>query len=373
MKIKLKDMLICLLTLALLSGTPLLAQSDEKQEQEKKEDKAEELKYELADDATLEDAEKLFEAISKFRPANREQAIAHAKEMRTSMPKFYARVVELAEKAMKTDTPMYLDAKRYVLNTSLGRAMQKPEQAGQAIDDVANFLSSLKSVSGRDSQIAVMACYRLSSSRAKFEPGFKEEAYEKLAGVLHKTENKDAIKSAKMIEGIARRAKLVGTNIELAGTKMDGSAFDLKELNGKVVLVDFWATWCGPCIREHPNIEKNYEKYHEKGFEVVGISLDRDRARLEKFVEEKETKWIILHDKGANAATVTYGVVGIPSMFLIDRDGKVISTTARGPSLNKLLEKLFGDDDKGDDDKGDDDKGDDDKGDDDKGDSVGGK
>jgi thiol-disulfide isomerase/thioredoxin len=111
-----------------------------------------------------------------------------------------------------------------------------------------------------------------------------------------------------------------------------------------VVLVDFWATWCGPCLGELPNVREKYHQYHDKGFEVVGISLDRDRQALEKFLADEQNPWITLHDGDwkDNAVASYYGVMGIPTVILVDKEGKVVSIRARGPELGKQLEQLLG-------------------------------
>ena len=146
------------------------------------------------------------------------------------------------------------------------------------------------------------------------------------------------------MEGAARRLDLLGNPLELSGTEMDGSKFDWAKYRGKVVLVDFWATWCGPCLAELPNVKKNYELYHDKGFDIVGVSLDQDRAKLEEFLQKEQNPWTTLHD-GAwndNAVATYYGIMGIPTVILVDKEGKVVSTRARGPELGKLLAELLG-------------------------------
>ena len=106
-----------------------------------------------------------------------------------------------------------------------------------------------------------------------------------------------------------------GNEIKIAGTGLDGEAFHWAAYRGKVVLVDFWATWCPQCIAELPNVRRHYDEYHERGFEVVGISLDRDPTRLAKFVEEREMPWVTLFEPdagGDHPVAAYYGVRTIP-------------------------------------------------------------
>jgi len=151
-----------------------------------------------------------------------------------------------------------------------------------------------------------------------------------------------------MLAGTERRLNLPGNEIELSGTMLDGSTLDWASYRGKVVLVDFWATWCGPCRAEVPNILKMYHAYHDKGFEVLGISLDKTREEAESYIKQTEIPWpTLFSDNPAerfwqHPMVVRYGISGIPRAILVNREGKVVSMTARGENLGRELRRLLG-------------------------------
>ena len=155
-----------------------------------------------------------------------------------------------------------------------------------------------------------------------------------------------ASKIAQGLRGTANRLGLMGNPIEIAGQTLDGKEFKIESLKGKVILVDFWATWCGPCRAEFPNMLEQYDLYHSKGFEIVGISLDEDRDALDEFMKEEKLPWMQLHQNDGsgwgNENALRYGINGIPACFLVDQEGKVVSLECRGEELPKMLEKLLG-------------------------------
>ena len=119
----------------------------------------------------------------------------------------------------------------------------------------------------------------------------------------------------------------------------------LKDLRGKVVLVDFWATWCGPCVAEIPRVKAVFERFHSKGFEVVGISCDTDKDRLADFVEEKAIPWPQFFDGSTqidNKFSQAFGINGIPQMFLVDKKGclRVDNVRAEG-NFEEQIAKLL--------------------------------
>jgi thiol-disulfide isomerase/thioredoxin len=166
-------------------------------------------------------------------------------------------------------------------------------------------------------------------------------AYASLGKIIAAAADSKIASQSKLLLGAAKRLELVGHPMHVKGTTLDGKAFDLATLKGKVVLVDFWASWCGPCVGELPNVKKLHEKYHGQGFEVIGISLDNTEKQLAAFLEKNKLPWPSIY-KEANDLADDYGVFSIPLAILVGRDGRVISLNARGAELERLLEQEFG-------------------------------
>jgi peroxiredoxin len=167
------------------------------------------------------------------------------------------------------------------------------------------------------------------------------DTYESMAELLAGQPKLAAV--AKQMQGCSRRLRLVGNTMGLEGKTLDGKSLDWEKYRGKVVLVDFWATWCGPCMAEVKNIKENYQKYHDKGFEVIGISLDKiSTQQLAEFVKKEAVPWTICRDADSPRHMAGhYGISGIPNMILVGRDGKVVSLRVRGSSLGPQIEKAL--------------------------------
>jgi thiol-disulfide isomerase/thioredoxin len=130
--------------------------------------------------------------------------------------------------------------------------------------------------------------------------------------------------------------------VEIKFSAVDGREVDVAKMTNKVVLIDFWATWCGPCVAELPHVKDAYDKLHPKGFEIVGISFDADKEALEGFVADKKMAWPQYYDgkRWENKFGREYGINSIPTMWLVDKKGNLRDMNAR-MGLEEKVEKLL--------------------------------
>jgi peroxiredoxin len=171
---------------------------------------------------------------------------------------------------------------------------------------------------------------------AQLKQDFPETTQGKRAGDVIASIDRQA-EAKKIQEGLVTGAKFPDFNEK----DLAGKPLSIANYKGKIVLVDFWATWCGPCVTELPNVLAAYEKYHDKGFEIIGISLDKDKDALTSFIEKRKMPWPQYFDgKGwENKVSSQYGIQSIPATFLLDGEGKIIAKDQelRGAGLVKAV------------------------------------
>lgn len=158
------------------------------------------------------------------------------------------------------------------------------------------------------------------------------------------SESKNSYYGKKIKAGLDIAAKsAIGVIPVFEQADTSGKIIKLSDFRGSYVLVDFWASWCGPCRKENPNLVNAYNQYHSKGFNIIGLSLDDKKAPWLKAIEQDSLTWTHVSDlKGwKNAVAVAYGVNVVPTSFLIDKEGKIIAKNLRGEALEAKLSELL--------------------------------
>ena len=171
----------------------------------------------------------------------------------------------------------------------------------------------------------------------------REKLFAEFGGLFAKASDKELARYGKKLaqKPETEESELVGKDLDLAGTTAAGNPFKWADYRGKVVLVDFWATWCGPCKREMPHVKELHEKLTSKGFTVVGVSLDKDQEALQTYLAENQIPWENLAGDETQDLAEKYGVRGIPTMMAIGKDGKILGVSHNVASLVPLIEKAL--------------------------------
>jgi thiol-disulfide isomerase/thioredoxin len=215
---------------------------------------------------------------------------------------------------------------------------QSPIERRKTLDEFADYLKKdANDLTAADGQLLFGAAMALENLPQKDGVAFAKQ----FADAVNDASDPQIKGLGKLLIGISRRLDLPGNTMELKGTLLDGKALDWSKYRGKLVLIDFWATWCGPCVVEMPRLKRMYEANKEKGFEIIGISLDHKADAPKKFMEDKGYEWPCVYEPDQQVQPMPdhYGILAIPATILVARDGKVIALNLRGAALERAVEQ----------------------------------
>lgn len=227
--------------------------------------------------------------------------------------------------------------------TNLVRNQGKIDDLKQIMKDVLALILRCPEMSGMiEDSIYPVTLY----AEAKKQPNLVNELFGEIYQILKQSDNPEHQKAIKSLEGILRFSQLPGQEMTIEGTLWNNLPFDPETLKGKVVIVDFWATWCVPCHVMGRDLLKLYEQYKDQGLTIVGYSIDDNIEELSSYLQYEKIPWPTLSEKISvqnNQLSLNkyYGISSVPTLILIGKDGKVIKTDPDLKQLTELLNNLF--------------------------------
>jgi thiol-disulfide isomerase/thioredoxin len=224
-----------------------------------------------------------------------------------------------------------IDAEFAIENNAAGANILANQKKWMA--DLDGFLKNFPNTD----EVPLVLLHLANANEFSMEEKKAREQYGKLVEAYAATD------SGRKAAGALRRLDLVGKSLGVKGTGLQNEMIDTSQFHGKPVLIVFWASWAGQVKNDLPDLTKIYDKYHGRGLQVVGINLDNERAELDTFLKQNKLAWPQIFEGGAmdSRLAIDYGIISLPTMVLVDGDGKAVGVYGRSSDVEKQLEKLM--------------------------------
>lgn len=239
--------------------------------------------------------------------------------------------------AKNTQNQMQLDALNKAFKES---GKTEPDNIlEKKFDSLYKQMDTVKMEFIKQNPSSFVSLYKLNELVFRINPTNLGELFDKLDEPLKKSA---AGKEMANLIAIKKRTDVGQMALTFSAPDTLGNNISLSSFRGKYVLLDFWASWCGPCRAENPNVLKAYNRFKEKGFTVLAVSIDKNKKAWNKAINEDKLPWTHVIDlKTENSIADMYGITAIPANFLLDPNGKILAVNLRGDSLVQQLEKIL--------------------------------
>lgn len=270
-----------------------------------------------------------------FRPLNADQY----KLQQTALRDASNALMKLID---NKEDPVRMQAELDALSSNAALMTNESEEArDKVLEKILAYLKSRKQLSLADVQTGMIVGFYLELQPRK-SPA--RDVYATMVDLLEKDEREEMQAIRLNLMASVRRLEMLGNKLDLNASTVEDKPLKTDDFAGKYVLIDFFATWCQPCIAEVPRLKRHYEKYREKGLEVIAISLDDDRKALDNYLTEAKLPWPVIHDSAPELEDKLqrkFGIASLPTVLFLNKEGVVVSLEARGAELDRLMERLF--------------------------------